>query len=123
MDKEHLSQLVNLLKDRSQDTFSNNAVVISVNDVLLSGTPITDYVTILDGAIDVPKCSLDKSSIGPMARFLKDFKESGDPLDNSLFGIDFAVKYLETLQSFAQKRNAERTVVSEINGLLEALRK
>lgn len=124
MNKTLAPQLINLLKNASSDIFSNReAIVDYVNTVLRPETLITENVK-KEGMIgDAPNCRLKKNSISTMARFLKFHKEAVGPLESNRIGIEFAVEYLKALQDFAQKTNAEETVVSDINELLEALNK
>ncbi len=57
-----------------------------------------------------------------MGHFLECFDKNVAMVDSSQIGIEFAIEYVESLQDFAQKTNAEDIVISEINELLEHLK-
>ena len=117
MNKRHVSQLIESLKGIMQDKSDN--VINAVNNVLLPVPPTKGVAVTSIGEAPI----LDKSSICPMALFLKDFEDAVGTFDSSQIGIAFAVIYLEALQDFARKTNADASVVSEINELLETLNK
>ena len=124
MNKDLVLPFIKSFEDMPLDiSLNKEAIVDSVNAVLLSDSPITDNVRRVENIGDASKCRLDKSSISPMAHFLKDFKETVGMLNTSRSGIEFAVEYLKALQDFAQKTNAEEPVVCEINELLVTLSK
>ena len=117
MNKRHVSQLIESLKGIMQDKSDN--VINAVNNVLLPVPPAKGIAVTPIGAAPI----LDKSSICPMALFLENFRETVGKLDYSQIGFALAVEYLEALQDFARKTNADESVVSEINELLETLNK
>lgn len=116
MNKEYLLQLIKLLKDKPQD-ISNDDIVESLKIILLPSPSIKGSVKHSWGNTPIlNKC------ISPMGHFLECFDKNVAMVDSSQIGIEFAIEYVESLQDFAQKTNAEDIVISEINELLEHLK-
>ena len=122
MNKRLVSQLLKTIEGLPLET-SHNVIIESVNDILLSPPPITNYIEKKDEKVgDLPSGKFLRNS-SPMGRFLRDFKADVDTLDSRKTGVKFAVEYIESLQKFAKKIDVEEVVVSEIDELLKELSK